>query len=346
MTIWVVRAGKQGERANLAIEEGRAFIGWEQFGDMSSYDTRDKIRKFLKKKNLGWSSNKVGNYAGQFLKFIKKIEVGDTIAIPLKGQPAILFGKVTGGYEFIAENPEGCRHSRKVEWMREPIPRSFFKQDILNSFGSLLTVFGIGEDKERRIRKVIDEVMGGKKGQQTDTEITSNDVEVEEEEKLDLEELAQNGISDFIGRNFKNYNMEKLVAGVLQAQGFTVRRNTSKGKDGGVDILAGRGAMGLDEPRLAVQVKSSDAPIDIGDYRQLEGVLKKFNATHGLFVSWGGFKSTVEEEAKRDFFKIRLWNAENLVHEIQDVYPNLPKKIQADLPMKQIWLLIDEVNED
>ena len=70
--------------------------------------------------------------------------------------------------------------------------------------------------------------------------------------------------------------------------------------------------------------------------------MQKFNAKHGLFVSWGGFKGTVEENARRDFFNIRLWNAEDLVSKIQDVYSNLPKELQADLPMQQIWTLLDE----
>ena len=341
MTIWVVRAGKHGERENPAIEEGRAFIGWEQFGDMSSYRTREKIRKFLEEKNPDWSSSKVGNYAGQFLKFIEKIQIGDTIAMPLKGQPAIMFGRVAGDYEFIDGNPEGTRHSRKVKWDDKPILRRIFEQDkdILYSFGSLLTVFRIRTDKEKRIRDIIE----GKQEQKTDAKTISDDVE--DEGNPDLEELAERGISDFIGRKFKGQRMEELVAEVLEAQGFEVRRNDSKGRDGGVDILAARGPMGLDEPLLAVQVKSGDSPIDSNDYSRLKGVLPDFGATHGLFVSWGGFNNAVEKDAKKDFFKIRLWNAEDLVREIQEVYPKLPKAIQAELPMKQIWLLIDEMDE-
>ena len=317
MTIWVVRAGRHGERENLAIEEGRTFIGWEQFGDMSSYRTREKIRKFLEKVNPDWNSRRVGNYAGQFFRFVEEIQIGDTIAIPLKGKPAIVFGKVTGGYEFIADNPEGGRHSRKVEWIGEPIPRRFFEQGVLNSFGSSLTVFRIRQDKEERIRKVIE----GKQQRQTDAGIISNGAETEEEEQLDLEELAQSGISDFISRKFKNHRMEDLVAEVLEAQGFEVQRNPSKGRDGGVDILAGKGTMGFDEPLLAVQVKSGDTPVNFDDYSKLKGVLQDFGASHGLFVSWGGFNSNVEKSARKDSFLIRLWNAEDLVREIQDVYP-------------------------
>ena len=341
MVIWVVRAGKHGERENLAIGEKRAFIGWEQFGDLSSYRTREDIRKFLEKINPDWSPSKVGNYAGQLLNFVGGIRVGDMIALPLKGKPAIAFGKVTGEYKFIADNPEGARHSRKVEWSNQVILKSAFDMDILYSFNIPKTVFRVNESNEKRIKTVIER----NSSPETQTESKFDIAETEESEIPDLAQLAKDQISNFIGQEFKGHKMENLVAEVLKAQGFKVRSNPRKGSDGGADILAGQGAMGFDEPRICVQVKSGNSPIGSKDYDELKGVLEKFNATHGLFVSWGGFNSKVEEEAKRDFFKIRLWNADDLINEIQDVYPNLSKELQAELPMQQIWLLMD-VDED
>ena len=341
MTIWVVRAGRHGEREKPALKDERVFIGWSQLGDLSNVNTREEIRQRLMEIAPDMKPNVIAIYTGQIFSFVKEIQVGDICAMPLKSRPAIAFGKVCGNYEYIADNPEDFRHSRKVEWIREPIPRGRFDQDNLVPFGSSLTVFGIREIRESRIKGIIE----GKQEQKTYATTISDDVEVDEQLNPDLLQLAQDGISDFIGRKFKGHRMEDLVAEVLEAQGFEVRRNTSKGRDGGVDILAGKGPMGLDEPLLAVQVKSGDSPIDSNDYSRLKGVLPDFGATHGLFVSWGGFNNAVEKDAKKDFFKIRLWNAEDLVREIQDVYPNLPKTIQAELPMKQIWVLIDEVDE-
>ena len=55
------------------------------------------------------------------------------------------------------------------------------------------------------------------------------------------------------------------------------------GADGGVDILAGKGPLGFDPPRLVVQVKSQDAPVDVGVLRELQGVMHQFNADQ---ASW------------------------------------------------------------
>lgn len=339
MTVWVARAGKYGERENLALEDGRAFIGWGELGDLTKLTSREDIQKLLEETYPDMKLGTVKNHAGQIFNFQKSLEIGDIFALPLKTRPAIAFGKVAGEYEYLADNPEDARHSRKIDWIGEPIPRSAFDQDILYSFGSALTVFRvIKNNAEERVKAVI----AGKKKPKVQAETNSTAIETEEDESFDLEQVARQQISDFIGRKFKGHRMENLVAEVLRAQGFEIRVNKRKGADGGADILAGRGPMGFDEPRLCVQVKSTDAAIGSKDYDELKGVMQKFGAMHGLFVSWGGFKGTVEEEARRDFFNIRLWNAEDLVSELQDVYSNLPKELQSELPMQQVWTLVDE----
>lgn len=76
--------------------------------------------------------------------------------------------------------------------------------------------------------------------------------------------------------------------------------------------------------------------------RELNGIMNNFGADSGLIVAWGGYQGKVENEATRHFFKIRLWDADDLVQMIQENYDNLPADIQADLPWKQIWILVTE----
>ncbi|MET4734903.1 restriction system protein [Thalassospira sp. MBR-102] len=339
MTVWVARAGRYGERENLALEEGRAFIGWGELGDLSKISSREEVLERVEQTYPDLKLGTARNHAGQVFNFVKSFEIGDIFALPLKTRPAIAFGKVAGDYEYIAENPEDARHSRRIDWIGEPIPRSAFEQNILYSFGSALTVFRVMKNNaEERIKAVL----SGKELSYSNPFADDNGTSTSDEDALDLAQIARQQISDFIGRKFKGHRMEELVAEVLRAQGFEVRVNKRKGADGGADILAGRGPMGFDDPRLCVQVKSTDAAIGSKDYDELKGVMQKFGAEHGLFVSWGGFKGTVEEEARRDFFNIRLWNAEEFVREIQDVYTKLPKELQAELPMQQVWALVGD----
>ena len=94
-----------------------------------------------------------------------------------------------------------------------------------------------------------------------------------------------------------------------------------------------------------MQVKSSDSAVDVKVFRELKGVLDGFNAESGLIVAWGGYKGNVDREAAKDFFKIRLWTADDLVQMIQDNYDQLPEDIQSELPLKRVWMLIPEEEE-
>jgi len=36
-------------------------------------------------------------------------------------------------------------------------------------------------------------------------------------------------------------------------------------------------------------------------------------ASHGLLVSWGGFKSSVDKEEATQFFRVRLWDQADII---------------------------------
>ena len=59
-------------------------------------------------------------------------------------------------------------------------------------------------------------------------------------------------------------------------------------------------------------------------------------------MSWGGFKDTVIREARNDFFKLRLWNQEDLLDAIFSEYERLDEDLRAELPLKRIWVVARE----
>jgi restriction system protein len=100
--------------------------------------------------------------------------------------------------------------------------------------------------------------------------------------------------------------------------------------------------LGFDQPRLVVQVKSGDQQQDVKVLRELKGVLHDHKAEHGLLVAWGGFKRTVLVEARKEFFQVRLWDAQAVINEVLKSYEQLPEKIKVDLPLRKIWILVNE----
>ena len=88
-----------------------------------------------------------------------------------------------------------------------------------------------------------------------------------------------------------------------------------------------------------MQVKTEANPIGRPILDQLIGAMSNFNADYGLLVSWSGFKSSVMNEASKQFFKVRLWNSQNIIQEIFNNYEKLSNEIKAEIPLKRIWML-------
>jgi restriction system protein len=66
-----------------------------------------------------------------------------------------------------------------------------------------------------------------------------------------------------------------------QAQGYETNVSPP-GPDSGIDIVAGRGPLGFEEPRLVVQVKSGDINVDHPTLQSLIGCVQDTHADHGL----------------------------------------------------------------
>ncbi len=160
-------------------------------------------------------------------------------------------------------------------------------------------------------------------------------------ERTDIAQAAHDEIVAFVRTRFTGHDLTRLVAAILDAEGF--RTSVSPpGPDRGVDILAGSGPLGLDEPLLCVQVKATEPAADVNVFRALQGSMSTFSATQGLLVSWNGFTSEARREARQHAFKISLWDQSDLVQAVYRTYDRLSPEIQAELSPKRIWALVME----
>jgi restriction system protein len=334
MTLWLVRAGRFGEAEQDALDKGLVTIGWNKLPDLSGCKSRDELINLYKKTYPDAKKMTTANEAGQVWAFKEKIKKGDTVALPLKHQSAISIGEVIGDYEYHLDFGDLIHHIRRVKWLKT-IARSEFDQDLLYSLGAFMTVCQIKRnDAEERIMALV-----------RGTKLPKNEEELEESEvKIDIEQASRDEISKHIIQKFNGHDLARLVNALLQTQGYTTSQS-SPGPDGGVDILAGAGQHGFDEPKICVQVKSGSSPVDAPTLRHLQGTMSNFGASQGLMVSWGGFTNKAIEEARRNFFKIRLWDEGKLLDEVLEHFDRLPDTIKAELPLKRIWTLVREEEE-
>ena len=350
LTAWVVWAGEHGEDEDTALEDGIAIIGFHAYGDATGETDREVIAELVKtgeEKQAAEegrevpSPRQIGNFVGQFFAFVVEIKVGDLVVLPLKTRPGQLaIGHCTGDYEY-REIDGVYRHVRPVAWERIDVQRTDLKLDLRRRVWKPPTVFRARtNDAPRRLDALCNGEPDPGLPDEIDSDTPDETVDAASPDQP-LQERARNEISDFIRERFTGHEFARLIDAILQAQGYATRLSP-EGPDGGVDVLAGRGPLGFDHPRLCVQVKATAAAADVKVVRELQGTMQSFRARHGLFVCWGGFTRDARNWARDNHFKVRLWDADDVVEALQDVYDKLDDDVRAEIPLKQVWTLVQD----
>jgi len=347
MTLWLNRAGRHGEYEQKFLDEGRIYLTWSGLNcDLSKASTRPALGKILRQFYPDASKAKISQNTGQIWGFVHGMEPGDWVVLPSKMKPAIHIAEIQSPYVHDPNGDDPFFHYRDVEWVETDIPRSNFKQDLLYSFGAYLTICRVKRNNaESRVHAMAD---AGWKPEATVPPVgipSGEGAEDDEDEPVDLEQLARDGIAELISRNFKGHSMAVLVESLLRTQGYTTYRSAA-GPDHGVDILAAPGPLGFGRPRICVQVKSGDAPVDRPTLDQLIGTMQNVNAEQGLLVSWGGFKGSVDKETAQHFFRVRLWDQDDLIDQLLEQYTNLDEGLRTELPLKRIWTVAAQEEEE
>ena len=344
--LYLARAGRNGEDESLAIEHNLAIIGYRDVPSLEGATDYDAIAGLVNEARPDHRPRARRIFAGQLWVFSVAVENGDLVVLPRKLTSQVAIGRVTGPYEYREVNAER-RHVRPVQWLKTDIPRAIFEQDLLFSFGAAMTVCKISRnDAVRRVEAVLesglDPGLSAPTGPQTETTPATQE---QAEPIPDLVQMAHDQIVAGIQSRFSGHDLTRLVDAVLRVEGW-ITKVSPPGPDGGVDILAGRGTLGLDGPWLCVQVKSQQRPADVTVYRTLQGTMQTFSAEQGLLVCWGGFNRAVQQEARQSHFTVRLWDSSDLVTAILRTYDRLPAEIQAELPLMQVWVMVAEDQEE
>jgi restriction system protein len=70
--------------------------------------------------------------------------------------------------------------------------------------------------------------------------------------------------------------------------------------------------------------------------------MARVKADQGLLISWGGFSKECIKEASDAFFSVKLWDQGALIEQIFKYYDEFDSELKAELPLKQIWMLVQE----
>lgn len=335
MALFLARGGKFGENESYFLENNVVCMVWDELADkdLSNVKSQEELKEIIKNTYQDSTKGAVSNWTGQIWVHLNKMQIGDLVVLPLKNRRKIAIGEIISDYIFDHKK-KPYSHIRKVKWLKKELSRTGFDQDLLFSFGAFMTFCEITRnDAENRVKDIIN-----LRPLQIENIASQESLK---EESINLEDTSLDQISKLILAKFKGNRLESLVENILRAKGYFTYKS-QVGADRGVDVLASKGDLGFESPRICVQVKSGGA-IGRETVERLSGTMKKVGADFGLLVSWEGFKNTVDkEERQSEFFRIRLWEQKELVEEFLKNYHKLDEEIKSEIPLKQIWVLADD----
>lgn len=208
-------------------------------------------------------------------------------------------------------NEQLWAHVRYVAWNEKRISRDALSRITKNSLGSTLSVFEVQAAQTEDIVGLF------QKGKQT-----TIDSQIDEEDRnADLEEVFEK-LQDRI-MQFSPEQMEELVKEVLMAMGYIAER-TPVGPDRGIDVFASKDGLGLEDPRIFVEVKHREGKMGSSD--------------KCVFVSTGGFTQEAKYEAERSAIPLTLVDIQKLSSIIERYYDNFSVSGKILLPLKKVYL--------
>lgn len=341
---WVVRAGKYGERDPWVLANGRAGTGWAEVPDLTACSSREDVTAVVAQVYAGESAPTQAAAAGQLWAMRGRIKPGDLLVLPVKTTKQIAIGVVSAGYEYLRDEASDRRHVISVDWKVTDLSRAVVKQDLLYTLGSALTIFA--PTRNHAVKRLValmetgsdpGAVPFGHAPKIPAMDPSPDDTVDEPELDVDIEETALNQITTKIAEEFTGHDLAHLVTAVLDAEGF-VCTVSPPGADHGIDIVAGRGLLGMDSPKVIVQVKS-ESGVGEGVVRDLVGVVHSQNADQGLLVAWGGLTSSARDAVKQQRFLVKAWTSQDVVDAVLRTYDRLPEDIRARLPLRRVWML-------
>lgn len=329
--IWVVRAGAGGVHADEFEEAGIAAIGFSIRKPVSHLESRDAFLAELAREHPNMKKGRLVNWASQLYRFACEVKQGDLILTPVPDTRQILVGVCTGRYRYDPSREGYLPHTRSVDWTRR-ISRDELSGPAKNSAGSTLTLFSMNDH-----RTEIEAIVSGREPPEPLVSAPEEGSAFELYE--DVRGKADEQIADKIA-HMDPFDFEELVAALLRSMGYFARR-TEKGPDRGVDVIATSDSLGLDSPRIKVQVKQRSQRASVGDLRNFIATLRP--PDKGLFVSTGGFTREALYEADRapQGTSVTTLKADEFIELLTEHYERLEPEARAMIPLKRVFIPVD-----
>jgi restriction system protein len=329
--IWIVRAGENAAYVDEFLKDGLVAIGWVEVGPIeattSDAEVDDRFRAAYP------DDKERARFVGAAMvkRFVREVRPGDPIATSDRNRRVYPLGTVTGEVQW---RDHRLPRFRTVSWTHE-VDRDVLSAAARNSLGAIATMFRLGPDIASEMWSKARPIGTAAPARSEREQTTAPDEEAEEVVLLDVEAKAQQFVEDRLAR-LDWREMQELVAGILRAMGYRARVSAD-GADRGVDIFASPDGLGLQEPRIFVEVKHRrNEQMGAPQVRAFLGGRKQGDRC--LFVSTGGFTREARYEADRSTVPITLLTLAELRDLLIEHYDRTDAATKARVPLRQIYI--------
>ncbi|MDV6034662.1 MAG: restriction endonuclease [Phycisphaera sp. RhM] len=327
--IWMIRAGKGGDCVEDFLEQKLVAIGFGQIevsADMDKVAIEAKLREQSPKAPKG----RLSMIAGQMNRFYSEIHVGDAVTTYDPSQRVYLLGTIQS--EVGARDNHDLWRIRSVSWEKK-VSRDVLKTATRNTLGAISALFlikgGAAQDMFTHAVELGDSIVVP-----PDPAIIEP---IDEDEKVLIEEIvakAEEFIEDRIAK-LDWEQMQELVSEILVAMGYRTRVSP-KGPDRGNDIFASPDGLGLQEPRIFVEVKHRlGTQMGANEVRSFLGGRQPGDRC--LYVSTGGFSKEARYEAERSNIPITLLSLPELRELVVEHYEKMRPAGTALVPLDKLY---------
>ena len=155
-TAWLIRAGGQGEFAELFIENGIAAVGLGLPRDLSDVSSRDEMVELVRNESPESSDAQIRPRASQLWTLLSGFRRGDLVVMPCKRSSQFALGTVTRDY-WYRHDADRMPHTVSVDWQRTGVPRAVVGQDLLRPLSYRRTINAIrSKDQARRLQQLLE----------------------------------------------------------------------------------------------------------------------------------------------------------------------------------------------
>ncbi|MEI9948338.1 MAG: restriction endonuclease [Pseudomonadota bacterium] len=330
----MIRSGRGSEHVEAFLEHGIVAIGWPALGALLPATKKDDLlRQYATKYPQDREGRRLGAVS-QILRFLNEIQIGDQVVTYDRDRRLYAIGEVLTGYEWQPESIGDLPHARKVKWTRE-VARDALSTGTRNTLGTIQTLFKLSNDAAKDLASHAQE--RGRALAVTPPAPAAEPLAEDEEARAALVNESIEKADDFIEDAINELDwqqVQELVAGILRAMGY--RTSVSEpGPDRGVDIRASPDGLGLQEPRIFVEVKHRGAQMGSKEIRAFLGGRKPGDKC--LYVSTGGFSKDAWYEAERASVATTLITLPILRRLLIDYYESLDTETRALVPLRRLY---------